>query len=75
MKKYLNLTGNSGVTAYQSGRGFIKVIFGETEYRYTLASAGKEAINTMKKLAAAGRGLSTYISRHVKERYETKRDL
>ena len=49
---------------YQDGRA----------YRYTHASTGAAHVREMKRLAEAGEGLSTYISQHVRERYEEKRD-
>jgi hypothetical protein len=73
MKRYRNLEGASGVLAYESGINFIKVKFVDgSTYTYTFKSAGKAAIAQMKKLAEAGRGLSTYISRYVKEKYAAK---
>lgn len=73
MIKYRNLGGNSGVTAFEAGNGYIKVAFGdEAVYLYTNASAEKENIEKMKQLANAGKGLSTYISRYVRDNYEKK---
>ena len=73
MKKYTDITGESGVTAYQESENFIAVEFNhESVYLYTYTSAGKTAVEQMKKLAAAGKGLSTYISQKVKDKYETK---
>jgi hypothetical protein len=73
MKKYKDITGESGVTAYQESENWIAVEFNsESVYLYTYASAGKRAVEQMKKMAAAGKGLSTYISQKVKEKYETK---
>ena len=73
MKPYSNKNGNSGVIAYESGKGFIDIAFiGGDIYRYTNASAGKTAIDRMIELAKAGEGLSTYISQHVKDKYAEK---
>jgi len=70
MKPYRNLSGRSGVRAYQPGPGAIAVEFVDgSVYLYTQASAGAAAIARMLELAQAGRGLSTYISRHVQDRY------
>lgn len=64
MKPYRNLSGKSGVVAYGIGPDFIDVEFkGGARYRYTYRSAGQESIEAMKLLAAAGRGLSTFIAR------------
>lgn len=73
MEKYKNLEGHSGVTGYETGTNSIAVEFNhDAVYRYTYASAGKRVIERMKQLAMAGRGLSTYISRVVKEKFERK---
>lgn len=73
MKPYKNLQGDSGVLAYEAGRDYIKIKFRPGEvYLYTNAATGAHHIAQMKKLAAEGRGLSTYISRHVKDRYAAK---
>ena len=73
MIRYKNLEGHSGVTAYESGTDSIAVEFGhETVYLYTYKSAGSAIIEQMKKLAQKGKGLSTYISQKVKDKYERK---
>jgi hypothetical protein len=41
-------------------------------YLYTYASAGKENIENMKTLAETGKGLSGYISVHVRDRFFKK---
>jgi len=41
-------------------------------YLYTNAVTGERHVAEMKKLAAKGKGLSTYISQHVKDRYAEK---
>jgi len=72
MRRYLNLSGNSGVTHYEIGDDFILVKFrGEgPPYRYSHAVAGEEHVERMKALATAGRMLGTYISQHVHELYD-----
>lgn len=73
MKKYIDITGNSGVTAYIIGTESISVEFNnDVIYLYTYESAGKRTIEKMKKLATEGKGLSTYISQHVKDKFETQ---
>ena len=73
MKAYRNLSGRSGVTAYELGEGRIAVEFVDgARYLYTQRSAGKQHIARMQRLAQAGRGLSSYISRYVREAYERK---
>jgi hypothetical protein len=70
MQRYKNLSGDSGVIAYEILDEGIEVRFrdGRT-YLYTNGSAGRENIETMKQLARAGRGLSTFISTTVRHRY------
>ena len=73
MKQYLNLQGDSGVVAFETGRDYIKILFrGGEVYLYTNAITGREHVTEMKELAEKGRGLSTYISQHVKNRYAEK---
>jgi len=74
-KRYRNLSGNSGVVSYETGPDWIAVTFrGGTTYLYDESEPGSEAVEKMKRLAAAGRGLSTYISQHVGERYADRLD-
>lgn len=70
MERYRNLQGNSGITSYTIGRNSIIVAFkGGHTYKYNYAVTGKEHVQNMKTLAREGRGLSTYISRYVKDLY------
>ena len=74
MRPYLNLSGDSGVRAYDPGPDFIDVQFLDREkpYRYRSERVGRENVEQMKELAVAGRGLSTFISQHpeVKKGYD-----
>lgn len=72
MNRYKNLSGNSGVSFYETGDDFIQVIFTGSDkiYSYSYSGAGKIHVENMKKLAVKGRGLSTYISQHVKDLYD-----
>ena len=65
MKPYENLSGNSGVEAYELGPDFIRVRFrsGGT-YLYTYENVGEENVEKMKELAESGRGLATFINQH-----------
>jgi len=73
MKRYRNRGGNSGVKSYDMGDTFIKVTFADGEiYLYDYSNPGKNHVEKMKILARAGKGLSTYISRYVKENYSEK---
>ena len=71
MQRYLNLSGNSGVTAYEIGVDYILVQFRKGKlYRYSHACAGRHHVEYMKTLAVAGRGLGTYISQHVHDSFD-----
>jgi hypothetical protein len=77
MQPYRDLSGQtgrpSGVLAWESGPGYLKVRFrsGDT-YLYTRRKPGATRLARMQHLARAGRGLSTYISQHVREDYDRK---
>jgi len=71
MMPYGNIAGNSGVMAYEIAVDRISVQFIDGKvYVYTYASAGKKAIERMKRLALSGRGLSTFISTAVRDKFE-----
>lgn len=73
MPVYKNSSGKSGILSYSIGNDFIKIVFRDGEaYLYTNLSAGVRHIKNMKKLAEAGKGLTTYINQHVKEKFEKK---
>jgi hypothetical protein len=70
MRPYANLSGDSGIRSYEVGPTFIRIQFhGGDPYLYTYDSAGRENVERMKELAIAGKGLSTFISRHPSVRY------
>lgn len=74
MIPYRNTAGNSGVRAYEIVANGIRVQFaGGDIYLYTNTSAGAKNIKQMQQLAKSGNGLSTFISQHVKDRYERRR--
>jgi hypothetical protein len=73
MERYANVSGNSGVVAFEIGADFIRVKFLDGGiYRYTYESAGESNVEEMKRLARAGRGLSGFISVSVREMYSRK---
>jgi hypothetical protein len=73
MQRYKNLGGESGVVAYDIDAAQIIVQFRNGDrYLYTEDSAGAANIAQMQALAQAGRGLSSFISQHVHDRYERK---
>lgn len=65
-KRYRALSGDTGVTHYRLGEGWIDVWFnGRAEpYRYRASRIGAQHLQEMTRCAEAGEGLSTYISRH-----------
>ena len=73
MQRYGNQSRESGVVAYDIDAGQIIVQFRNGErYLYTEDSAGAANIARMQALAKAGRGLSSFISQHVHDRYARK---
>lgn len=73
LERYLNLSGNSGVTCYDLGPGFIRVQFEDpTIYVYDYVRPGKNHVDRMTALAVSGRGLGTYIAQYVRKTYARK---
>ena len=73
MPRYKNLEGTSGVVAYECAPGAIAVRFIDGDvYIYTDGSTGRATVEQMQALARKGRGLSTFISRYVRDRYFEK---
>ena len=74
MQRYRNQSGSSGIVAYELGEEYIDVKFVNGEvYHYTSRRPGPRDLQHMKELAVRGEGLSTFISRHIRTRYESKR--
>jgi hypothetical protein len=73
MECYRNQSGNSGVSEYELREKSILVVFGDGgTYLYDYASAGMLNVEHMKALARSGRGLATFITRHVRKKYAAK---
>ena len=73
MERYKNRGGDSGIVAYEIGSDSIAVMFSDGSiYLYTYQSAGSANIEHMKRLAIAGEGLNSFISRCVKKSYARK---
>jgi hypothetical protein len=73
MPRYANCDGDSGVVSYELGEGSITVVFSDGgTYLYNQQRPGPAVVNHMIALAAAGRGLNSYISTTVKQRYARK---
>ena len=71
MEHYGNLSGDSGVYAYEIGSSYIVVQFNTgATYRYSYAKAGNYHVEQMKQLARRGSGLNSYINRNVKYLYD-----
>ena len=70
MKTYKNLSGNSGIKAYQISQQSIRIAFSDgSVYLYNYGSNGKRAVEIMKGLAEQGIGLTTYINREIRDQY------
>lgn len=70
LQHYLNFGGNSNVLSYEYGNTYITVQFSSGHpYTYSYESAGRENVETMKKLADQGQGLNSFIMRNVKTLY------
>jgi hypothetical protein len=73
MQSYKNQGRDTGVIAYQISDEGIYVEFRDNSvYLYTAESTGVAAIEKMKDLAKKGKGLTTYINRYVRNKYERK---
>lgn len=73
LQRYRNRHLNSGVTAYEIGDDYIKVEFADGPlYLYTHTIPGMRKVEQMKKLALSGKGLSSFISRNVRDEYASR---
>lgn len=74
MKPYKNISGSSGVKAFEAAPDYIDVVFVDgTQYHYSYKITGVSNVEQMKQLAEAGKGLSGYISKYVRDRYEWRK--
>ncbi len=72
MKKYKG-SGNAGVSAYNIiDEGIILKFKDGSAYLYDYIKPGKEDVENMKILAIAGKGLTTYVNKHVRDNYKEK---
>lgn len=72
MTPYRNISGNSNVASYEVTEDSIHVVFKSGTHRnylYDAVRPGKATIEEMKRLAAQGRGLNSYISSVVKNNF------
>lgn len=78
MQLYKNLSGQSGVIAYEIGNDSIDVKFreiskdGSSTYKYSRSHTGLHHVEQMKRLATAGLGLNSYINKNVRKLYASK---
>ena len=73
MESYKNLSGNSGIIAYQIDDDSIKVQFHNVSiYLYNYDKPGQFYVEEMKRLAIAGQGLNRFISKYVKKNYAAR---
>lgn len=73
MERYANRGGDSGITGYEIAQGQIIVQFSDgSQYLYNSQNPGAATVAEMQRLAAAGQGLNSYISRIVRKNYAQK---
>lgn len=71
MQPYANHHGDSPITRFELRLDAVVVEFNhDRSYVYSHRRAGALHVARMKLLAVAGRGLGTYISRHVHDLYD-----
>lgn len=74
MTIYKNLGGDSGVAAFEIAETSIEVQFKDgATYLYNYQSTGRDDVEHMKKLAVGGVGLNSFIGKHVRKRFASKR--
>ncbi len=74
MEPYRGRTRRGGVIAFQILPDAIDVEFDSGwVYHFSYTKPGPARVEHMKALARDGRGLSTFISKFVKNRFETRR--
>lgn len=71
MRRYANLDGHAGVSEYQIGPDWILLRFRDRPelYLYNRDKPGIGKVLQMKRLALAGRGLTTFVNQRVRENY------
>ena len=74
MRHYGAHTRQHGVLAFEVQPDAIDVEFTSGwVYRFSYEKTGALRVERMKQLAESGHGLSTFINRHVRNRYEFRR--
>ncbi len=65
-ERYGDISGRSPIAEYEIGEDFIRIWFADGKgYEYNAIKPGQPHVDEMKRLAAQGRGLTTYINKHV----------
>ncbi len=73
MQTYKDLSGDSGVEAYEINSGAITVKFSRGgTYLYNQSKPGAAHVAEMQRLAESGDGLNAYINKFVKKDYAEK---
>jgi hypothetical protein len=66
MAHYNDVSGTSGITAFQSNNDSITIEYkGGSAYLYSDQVAGSANVGHMKTLAASGQGLNSFINKHL----------
>lgn len=74
MQQYAGQRKNHGVVAYEVGPDSIDVEFTSGWiYHFTYQKPGQTRVEHMKHLAEAGTGLTTFINKHVRNRFASRR--
>jgi hypothetical protein len=74
MQPYGEHVRKHGVVAYEIAPDSIDVEFTSGWiYHFTYNNPGQLRVERMKELAQAGHGLSTFINRYVRNRFESRR--
>jgi hypothetical protein len=68
---YKSLNPDAGVTHYEIQDDAILIDFSDGRFRYLYNEElpGPAHVEAMKQRAVAGKGLTTYINQHVRDRY------
>ena len=77
MTRYLNRSGDSGVVEYEIASDSSIVAFskrsgGTSGYLYNYDKPGRQNVEKMKRLAEAGKGLSSFVGKTIKKNYAEK---
>ena len=66
MANYIDASGTSGITAYQSNSDSITIEYKNgSAYQYSDHTTGFANVGHMKTLAVSGHGLNSFINKHL----------